>query len=552
MMKKIPLGVESFAEMREDNYYYVDKTNFIKELLNHKFKANLITRPRRFGKSLTMSMLQDFFDISRDSKAHFDGLSISKDTKLCEKWLNQYPVLSISFKSIKGMNYRKAFGKLKVYISSLCKNFTFLETSEHVDADDIILFQKLKSQTADIDNLETCLELLIRMLSNHYGKSTILLIDEYDVPLAEANNNGYYAPMLDCMKSLLDVLKSNEYLEFAVVTGCLRISKESIFTGLNNLVVNSITTELFDEYIGFTKEDVKNLLESTGFSNHAQEMREWYDGYRFGNVDVYCPWDVLNHVATLMKNPAAKPKSYWIGTSHNNLIYNLFSYKKFGMKDKFEILMSGDSIRECISEELTYDSLTADDKHLWSLLLMTGYLTLDKKEPLEEGFVTLRIPNEEVKYVFKDAIVDWFEKTVSKIDRSKMFHALWNQDIETAQTEITKLLTKSISYHDFKESFYHAFVAGMFAGANYAVESNYEYGDGRPDIVIHDEDNERVMLFEVKHAKKKEELACALQEALKQIEEKRYLDGIDEFETVVCYGIAFQGKKCVIQTYPLI
>ena len=550
MRVRIPLGIESFAEMREDNYYYVDKTNLIKEMLADKFKVNLITRPRRFGKSLTMSMLEDFFDASKDSKAHFDGLAVSEDTALCEKWMNQYPVVFVSLKSIKGGNFERAYGKLEVYISEVCKKYAFLENSDQVDADDILLFKELKAQNATFKNLETSLRLLTRMLAAHYGKNVILLIDEYDVPLAEAHNHGYYAQMLECIKSLLDVLKTNEYLEFGVVTGCLRISKESIFTGLNNLVINSITTDRFDECIGFTDGEVQKLLSDTGFTNHAQEIREWYDGYRFGRADVYCPWDVLNHISALMENPAVKPKSYWVGTSHNDVIYDLFSYKKFGMKAKFEALMNGDSVQEAITEELTYDTLTADDRNLWSLLFMTGYLTQEKGTLVTDHIASLRIPNEEVKYVFKHAIVDWFEKTVSKIDRSKMFDALWKQDADTAQAEISKLLLKSISYHDFKESFYHAFVAGMFAGADYPVESNYEYGDGRPDIVVNDGDNDRVMLFEVKHAGKDETIEHALKAAITQIEEKRYLEGIDEFETVVCYGIAFKGKKCMIQVYP--
>ena len=549
-MVKIPLGIESFAEMREKNFYYVDKTSLIKELLTTEFKVNLITRPRRFGKSLTMSMLEDFFDISKDSRAHFDGLAISKETEVCAKWMNQYPVVFISLKDIVGNTFDDAYGMLKAIVSDVCIKYSFLKDSNKIDVEDLEKFIQLRAQKATPENVKRSLLLLTRMLSAHYGKKAILLVDEYDVPLAKVNDNGYYKEMLEVIRAMLSTaLKTNDYLEFGIVTGCLRISKESIFTGLNNLVINSITTERFDECIGFTEEEVQQLLLDTGFSDHAQEIREWYDGYRFGQVDVYCPWDVLNHVSALMQNPTKKPRSYWAGTSHNQVIYNLFSYKKYGMKNKFESLMSGNSIQEVVSEELTYDTLTADDKNLWSLLFMTGYLTQDKQIPIRDNVVALRIPNEEVKCVFKDAIVDWFEKTVSKIDRSKMFEALWKQDADTAQAEISKLLLKSISYHDFKESFYHAFVAGMFAGADYPVESNYEYGDGRPDIVVNDGDNDRVMLFEVKHAGKDETIEHALRAAINQIEEKRYLEGIDEFETVVCYGIAFKGKKCMMQAY---
>ena len=547
---KIPLGVESFARMRENDYYYIDKTDFIKELLSTDFMANLVTRPRRFGKSLTMSMLDDFFDISKNSKKHFEGLTISKETEICEKWMNQYPVVFISFKDIDGNSFDEAYGMLKLLISNLCLKYEFLEESDKVSSIDKKTLVELQCKKSAPEDLKGSLLLLTKMLTAHYGKNTILLVDEYDVPLAKANANGYYREMLAVIKAMLSTaLKTNDYLQFGVVTGCLRISKESIFTGLNNLVINSITADNFDEYIGFTEEEVQKLLADTGFTNHAQEIGEWYDGYRFGQVDVYCPWDVLNHVFALMKNPEIEPKSYWVGTSHNDVIYHLFSYKKMGMKDKFEALMRGESIQVTITEELTYDTLTADDKNLWSLLFMTGYLTQDRQMPIKNNVATLRIPNEEVKYVFQNAIIDWFEKTVSKIDRSNMFKALWDKDAAAAQKEISKLLLKSISYHDFKESFYHAFVAGMFAGAGYPVESNYEYGDGRPDVVVNDGDNDRVMLFEVKHADKNETLEHALQKAIDQITEKRYLEGIDEFETVVSYGIAFKGKKCMMQLY---
>ena len=551
MRVRIPLGVESFAEMREKKFYYVDKTTLIKELLATEFKVNLITRPRRFGKSLTMSMLADFFDVSKDSKTHFDGLKISRETEVCGDWMNQYPVVSISLKDIDGNTFDEAYGMMKLIVSNICLKYDFLEKSDKVSSIDKKTLFELQSKKSTPEDLKGSLLLLTRMLTAHYGKKTILLVDEYDVPLAKANTNGYYREMLAVIKAMLSMaLKTNDDLQFGIVTGCLRISKESIFTGLNNLVINSITTERFDEYIGFTEEEVQKLLSDTGFAGHDQEMREWYDGYRFGQVDVYCPWDVLNHVAALMENSKTKPKSYWVGTSHNDVIYNLFSYKKMGMKDKFEALMRGESIREVITEELTYDTLTADDKNLWSLLFMTGYLTQEKDTPIMDNVASLRIPNEEVRYVFKNAIIDWFERTVSKIDRSKMFEALWDKDAVTAQKEISKLLLKSISYHDFQESFYHAFVAGMFAGADYPVESNYEYGDGRPDIVVNDGDHDRVMLFEVKHAGKDETIEHALRAAINQIEEKRYLEGIDEFETVVCYGIAFKGKKCVMQVYP--
>lgn len=307
MKISIPLGIESFVEMREDNYYYIDKTNLIKELLDDKVKATLITRPRRFGKSLTMSMLEDFFDISRDSTTHFDGLSILKDTELCGKWMNQYPVVLISFKDITGNTFDDAYGMLKALVADVCKRYDFLRDSNKIHEADKKLFIELQYQEAAAESVKSSLLLLTRMLTAHYGRRTILLVDEYDVPLAEANAHGYYKEMLSVIRTILSTaLKSNDFLEMAVVTGCLRISKESIFTGLNNLVVNSIEAERFDECIGFTEEDVLRLLNATGLSDHAEEIRKWYDGYRFGKVDVYCPWDVLNHVFALMEDTEVK------------------------------------------------------------------------------------------------------------------------------------------------------------------------------------------------------------------------------------------------------
>lgn len=560
----LPLGIESFKELRENNYYYVDKTKLICSLLDDAVKVTLITRPRRFGKTLTMSMLEDFFDISRDSKAHFEGLNIWEDMVLCEKWMNGWPVVFLSFKSVEGLTFDTAFGRLKVLIANLCKKYAFLEHSEKVHIADRKLFVDLEFQRAERENLADCLLLLTRMMSMHYGKPCILLIDEYDVPLAKANDAGYYNEMLDMIRAMLGAaLKTNEYLKFAVITGCLKISKESIFTGLNNVVVNTITMERFDELIGFTETDVQKLLADTGFTDHEEEVRVWYDGYRFGNADVYCPWDVLNHVAALQVNPTTQPANYWASTSHNDVIYKLFENKTFDVNGKFETLMSGGYILETITEDLTYDSLEASEENLWSLLLMTGYLTQAKETELEkedsvlgsrenqykikEKVVALRIPNEEIKVIFKKAIIDWFKKDVQTIDRTGIFHALWEGDTQSAENDISDLLFNSISYHDYKESYYHAFVAGVFVGAGYIVESNYEYGDERPDVVIKEKRRRRVMLFEVKHADKKETLEHACEKAVEQIKKKRYAEAFDGYRTIISYGIAFKGKDCMIR-----
>lgn len=566
MSIKLPLGLDSFSKIREGNFYYIDKTEFIAELLDREFEATLITRPRRFGKTLTLSMLEDFFDISLDSKVHFAGLEISRNTILCKAWMNQWPVIFLTMKTVEGMTFESAYGMLEVLIANLFKKYAFLENSKAVDGADAALFRKIKYEEAKEKNLKDSLLLLTRMMYAHYGKSVILLVDEYDVPLAKANEAGYYNKMLDIIRTMLGaVLKTNPYLKFAVITGCLKISKESIFTGLNNVVANTITVKRFDEYLGFTETDVQKLLIDTGFINHAKEIKVWYDGYRFGAVDVYCPWDVLNHVAALQINASAAPENYWAATSHNNIIYKLFENKQFDINGKFEILMDGGFIREVITENLTYDSLEASEENLWSLLFMTGYLTLVKDDSIEsvssknlvsdeqyemkKKIVALRIPNEEVKSIFKKAIIDWFKKDVQNIDRTELFQALWEGETEVAADGISDLLFNSISYHDYKESYYHAFVAGLFVGAGYIVESNYEYGDGRPDVVIKEKQKRRVMLLEVKHASHGESLEHACKKALKQIKNKRYAEAFDGYRTVLSYGIAFKGKECMIKQY---
>lgn len=563
---KIPLGIEDFAELRNGNYYYIDKTAFIKELLSQQFKANLITRPRRFGKTLAISMLEDFFDISRDSKAHFDGLEISKETSLCEKWMNKWPVVFLSLKNVEGLNFDEAFGMLRVLIADLCKKYAFLGESNKVDLADKEIFNALRFQKADRENLKSSLSLLTRMMSAHYGSQTILLIDEYDVPLAKAHDNGYYREMLGVIRAMLGIsLKTNPYLKFGVVTGCLKISKESVFTGINNLVANTITVERFDECIGFTEPEVMELLSVTGFTDHADEVRMWYDGYRFGSVDVYCPWDVLNHVMALIENHKSQPRLYWESTSGNDVIYKLFENKQFDVNSKFEKLLAGGFIRQAITEDLTYDSLEASEENLWSLLFMTGYLTQYREETITEfsnkitddGYqmkeksVALCLPNEEVREIFRRLVVEWFKKSVQFIDRSEIFNTLWNSDVKVAEKGISDLLFTAISYNDYKESFYHAFVAGLFAGAGYIVESNREYGDGRPDVVIKEKCKRRVMLFEVKHADVGETLDHACKEAVKQIKEKRYSEPfiMEGYRTIISYGIAFKGKDCKIGQY---
>ena len=553
MAVSLPVGNDSFSEIRENGDYFIDKSEVISEILKDNFKVYLITRPRRFGKTLTMSMLEDFFDISRDSKKHFEGLKISENTSLCSEWMNQWPVIFITFKNVEGRKFENAYGALKVFIADLCKKYSFLKHSEKVNPADKEQFTALEYQKAEEENLRNSLILLTRMISMHYGKQCILLIDEYDVPLAKASENGYYNQMLDVVRALFGALKTNDYLKFAVITGCLKIAKESIFTGTNNFVSDTISGERFDEYIGFTHDDVKKLLKDSGFSDHEDEVRLWYDGYRFGTVNVYCPWDVLNHVAALQINPNAKPKNYWGSTSHNGVIYRFISRKNLNVNDKFEVLMSGGILVEKITEDLTYDTLNSSETNLWSLLLLTGYLTRTEM-PEEyicnsESEMALRIPNEEVKIIFKNAIADWFNEDVSNINRESLFNAFWSGNEEIASEQVTDILFSTISYYDYSESYYHAFLAGLFAGVGYIVQSNYENGTGRPDIVVKDKVNRRALVIEVKHAKSEADISTQMEEAKNQIIKSKYAWGLERgYREVACYGVVFFEKTCVVSS----
>lgn len=553
MAINFPLGVDSFRKLRQENCYYVDKTGSIRELVSQKFEVNLITRPRRFGKSLLMSMLEDFFDISRDSTADFEGLKVLSQPDLCAEWMNQWPVVSLTLKSVEGLDFDSAYGMLKVLIAGLFKKYAFLETSTHVDADDRTIFKELKAQKSNMENLKDSLHILTRMLNACYGKPVILLIDEYDVPLAKASEAGYYDRMLDMIRSMFNnALKSNEFLKFAVVTGCLKIAKESIFTGTNNFVSDTITGDRFDEYIGFTESDVDKILEDSGFMDHREEIRLWYDGYRFGDVNVYCPWDVLNHVAALQVNPSKQPQNYWGATSHNGIIYRFISREDLDVNNKLEVLVSGGVLKEKITEELTYDTLKSSETNLWSLLYLTGYLTQtqwpeDGSVP-GPGEVALRIPNEEVKSIFKTAIVEWFNESVKTVDRSRLFSAIWAGDTKTASEQISDLLFTTISYHDYQENFYHAFVAGLFSGAGYIVDSNYERGTGRPDVIVLDKRTRRALVIEAKHAASEEKLSAQCDAAVRQIHQRKYIQGIDKgYRSVIGYGIAFFEKECMVK-----
>ena len=550
----IPVGVSDFSEIRQKNYYFIDKSGLIEELLKTTAtKVTLITRPRRFGKTLGMSMLAAFFDIRKDSSALFAGLEISKNRDLCEAWMNQWPTIFFSFKDVDGLNFEDAYNRLIAQISNLYKKHTYLLECSDIDADDKTIFRAVKSGTANKTQISQALSTLTRLLQIYHQKQVVLLLDEYDVPIAKASDKGYYQEMLDIMKVLLStVLKDNESLRFAFITGCLKIAKESVFTGTNNLVTDSITSSRLDEYFGFTQKDIDKLLKDAKATEKTEIMKDWYDGYHFGEADVYCPWDVMNYMRELLQNPNAKPESYWKNTSDNAIIRSFIDYAGSSITKKLEVLLEGDYIVQRVDESLTYDYLHSSEENLWSILYLTGYLTKVREEnlkaPLPEKYTALIIPNAEIKEIFETTVINWFDDNAKIWNRKALFDAIWYGDSKTITAEMTKLLRKTISYHDYKEDFYHAFLAGIFTGAGYMVESNREHGEGRSDVIVYDSSEGRVAVFEVKYSKKLEDMSKDCEKALQQIDTKLYAKEYeDDYDEVLCFGISFFKKRCIVK-----
>lgn len=549
----IPVGISDFKEIRKNGYYYVDKTFLIKELLKTTAtKVTLITRPRRFGKTMAMSMLATYFDIRENSQDLFDGLEISKETDLCKEWMNQWPVVFLSLKDIDGLNFEDAYERLVVQISNLYKNYTYLLEYDKIDPDDRQIFLDLKAGKAEKAQVFQALRTLMRMLQIYHQKKVILLLDEYDVPIAKASSNGYYNQMLDVMKGIMSTaLKDNTSLQFSVVTGCLRIAKESVFTGTNNFVTDSITDSRYNEFFGFTQAEVDQILEDADAGKHAESVKYWYDGYHFGNVDVYCPWDLMNYLCDLQRNPEAKPDSYWKNTSDNAIIRSFIDYAGSSITKKLETLLAGGYIVEQIDESLTYDYLHSSEENLWSILYLTGYLTTVREEDLStsvpDGLLALAIPNAEIQEIFETTVMKWFSDSAKTWSRQILFDAVWRNDCELLTQEMNKLLRKTISYHDYKEDFYHAFLAGIFAGAGYSVESNKEHGEGRSDIVVSDIVNGRVAVFEVKKSDALADLISDCESAPAQIDDRMYAKEFeDDYDEVLCYGISFFKKRCLV------
>lgn len=549
----IPVGVSDFAEIRRNGYYYVDKSGLIGELLGTTgTKVTLITRPRRFGKTLGMSMLESYFDIQKDNKTLFEGLEIANRHDLCTEWMNQWPTVFVSFRQVDGLNFNSAYDMLTLVISELYKKHLYLLDSDKVDSFDKEIVKQLIQGTASAKDTKGSLMLLTRLMYQQYGKPVILLIDEYDVPVAKANSNGYYEEMLDVMKGLMQALKDNQALCFAVITGCLKIAKESIFTGTNNFISDTITDSRLNEYFGFVQSEVDQILKDADVLDKAESIREWYDGYHFGDFDVYCPWDVMNYLLELQHNPKAKPVSYWKNTSDNAVIRSFIDYAGSNITGKLETLLAGGTIVQRVDENLTYDYLHSSENNLWSMLYLTGYLTKAREEDyngkLADGTVALMIPNAEIKEIFETTVVKWFDDSTKKCDRSTLFDAVWNGDSGNLTKEMNALLRRTISYHDYKEDFYHAFLAGIFTGAGYMVDSNKEHGEGRSDVVVYDSINSRVAVFEAKYTKSLDKLESECDAALQQIDDRMYAKEYeDDYDQILCYGISFFKKRCMVK-----
>ena len=553
MDKMIVVGNENFDEFIREDGYYVDKTELLYELVaESRNKVTLFTRPRRFGKTLTMSMMESFFDIRRNSSDVFKNFNIvKKHPDFCEKWMNQYPVLFISFKDVEGLDFSDAYAMLKSSIARLCIRFSFLAENEAVNPADRDVFLRLMNKTASLDEIKSSLDTIMRMMYGVYGRHVILLIDEYDVPLAKAEASGsrdYYVQMLDVIRSILSIsLKTNEYLKFSVITGCMRISKESIFTGVNNFSCYSVTSRKFSRYFGFTQDEVEKMLEAFGLSDKLEIIKKWYDGYIFGNTEVFCPWDVVSYLSLVIDDEGEEPQNFWANTSSNSILDDFVNHRKIDAADKFEILLNGGTITEDICDELTYDSISESEKNLWSVLLMTGYVS-KADITSEKGKVKLRIPNTEIANIFRDAVMKRFERTLDASRVDAFITAMWSKDVNTASEMLSEILWDSISYFDYGEDYYHGMLNGIFVSRGYLPDSNDEAGLGRLDLRVKERAARRVLLLEFKRSKTEKDLDADCDEEIEQIIKNGYHKIIPEgYETMIVYGIAFFGKKAQVK-----
>ena len=559
-LKRLPVGLDDFKKIRENKFYYIDKTMLIEQLLENWGEVNLFTRPRRFGKTLNMSMLKAFFEIGIDTTL-FDDLYISKNQALCERYMGKYPVIFLTLKGVDGLTFEAAKYRLAELIGAEAERFAFLAESTHLTENERSKYQMMihlesGKYSADEEMLVSSLQILSQLLYKHYGQNTIILIDEYDVPLDKAFQHGYYREMVTLIRGLFgNALKTNSFLQFAVMTGCLRISKESIFTGLNNFKVYAANDLRYDEAFGFTNEEVKQLLADYYLEEHFAEVKEWYDGYHFGNADIYCPWDVINYVDDLVFDPQARPKSYWINSSGNELVKRFIDKADTTTRDEIEELIAGHAVKKRIRMDLTYDEVDNTIDNVWSVLFTTGYLTREGREM--DGIYRLIIPNKEVREVFVLQISEWFNRVVAndRASTEKINRGFLEGNVEDIQQELTHFLGESISVLDTKarneekEIFYHGILIGILKNnANWAVRSNRESGDGYADILIKPKNPDTGIVIELKYARSFKELDQACERALEQIKDRRYDEALreDGRNEVLAYGIAFWKKRCKV------
>ena len=563
---KLPVGIDSFEKIRKSGFYYIDKTKLIEQLLQNWGEVSLFTRPRRFGKTLNMSMFKSFFEVGTD-KSVFDGLYISGNSELCEEHMGKYPVIFLSLKSVDGLTFDNAKNKLKQLIGSEAERFGFLENSEKLSDNDKTKYKSIieldgASYTMTDVELVFSLQILSQLLCKHYGHKTVILIDEYDVPLDKAFQHGYYDEMVELIRGLFgQALKSNEYLQFAILTGCLRISKESIFTGINNFEVLSILNARYDECFGFTDSEVRELLKAYDLEDNFEEVKEWYDGYHFGNTDVYCPWDVIQYCKSLVLDSKTRPQTYWINSSGNSLVRRLINIADSTTKDEIERLIAGESIEKAVHLELTYNEIDKNIDNIWSVLFTTGYLTKagEVKLPDSEGYaLKLVIPNKEVREVFILQIQEWFKEVVSKDNDSikVLSKAILEADTVTIQRQLNIIMDYMISILDTKardsqkENFYHGLLLGLLRGnnPNWLIKSNRESGDGFSDIIIQPDDPDSGIVIEVKYASSFKGLDKSCEDAMEQINTRRYDEVLREEGrcNIIKYGIAFHKKRCKV------
>ena len=546
--QKLPVGIESFEEIRKQDFYYIDKTQLIVDLMANWGKVNLFTRPRRFGKTLNMSMLKCFFEIGGDTGI-FDGLRVSQEKQLCEAHMGKYPVVFVSLKGVDGLTFETAYRALCDIIRNEALRLQYLSGSDRISEEEKKSLKAILRDEYDDSDIRGSLKTLCALLEKHYGQKAILLIDEYDVPLDKAYQHGYYDRMIDVIRAMFGAaLKTNDSLFFAVLTGCLRVSKESIFTGLNNLIVHSISDVQFDEYFGFTDAEVQAMLHAYGLDEHLDETREWYDGYRFGGQDIYCPWDVINYCYALRADAKARPKAYWINTSGNDMVRWLIEKASDGTTQmEIENLIAGETITKALNENLTHNEIDQSIENIWSLLYMTGYLTA--AESPDGNRYRLRIPNREVRQIYMQQVLSWFrERTQADTEKLTGLYAAFEKGDTSAITEyLNEQLLDTVSFYDARESFYHGFLLALLSTcANWRVSSNAETGKGRSDIIVERKDRKIGFVVEVKEVKDEKKLDAACEAAMKQIEERDYTAVLRRYRVkeIWTYGIAFWEKEC--------